>query len=253
MENIDLLRKISANTAPKTSLSIAVSDNKTRIITTFNPPIQLDANKRYEMALNNLETYYSFPNIDNTRNGFRWSSDNGMTWRDYNLPIGSYDLININEAIQAELKKRGDNKEGITLQANSVTLKVILKLASGYQVDFTNNKSLRLALGFNAKVYTEAYYESENVVDILSVNTILINVDIISGSYLNGSEHPTIYSFFPNVDPGHKIVEKPQNLIYLPVHTKSIYRLTTTLTDQNNKELNLRGERVSIRYHLREI
>ena len=64
MENFLLLRQIVNNTEPKRSFSIVVSDNKTRFKTWFKPPIQLHKKKDYEIALINLETYYSFPNID---------------------------------------------------------------------------------------------------------------------------------------------------------------------------------------------
>ena len=59
MEN--LLKKIVHNTEPKRSFSIVVSDNKTRFKTWFKRPIQLDKKQDYEIALINLETYYSFP------------------------------------------------------------------------------------------------------------------------------------------------------------------------------------------------
>ena len=52
-----LLEKNVQNTEPKTGLQIIVSNNKTRFKTRFNPPIQLDKNKQYEIALVNLETY----------------------------------------------------------------------------------------------------------------------------------------------------------------------------------------------------
>ena len=83
--NIDLLvgcsrtlEQIAKNTEPKRSFQIVVSDNSTHIKTRFNPPLQL--NKKYEMALVNLETYYSFPNIDDTNNVFRYSHDGGHSW-----------------------------------------------------------------------------------------------------------------------------------------------------------------------------
>ena len=60
----DLLKQIVDNTEPKKSFSVVVSDNIARFKTWFKPPIQLDKNKDYEIALINLETYYSFPNID---------------------------------------------------------------------------------------------------------------------------------------------------------------------------------------------
>ena len=58
------LKQIVNNTEPKRSFSFVIIDNKTRFKTWFKPPIQLDKKKDYEIALINLETYYSFPNID---------------------------------------------------------------------------------------------------------------------------------------------------------------------------------------------
>ena len=68
MEN--LLKPIVNNTAPKRSFSVVVSDNKTRFKAWFKPPIQLDKKKDYQIALINLQTYYSFSNIDRCNNCF---------------------------------------------------------------------------------------------------------------------------------------------------------------------------------------
>ena len=81
----------------------------------------------------------------------------------------------------------------------------------------------------------------------------MVNVDIISGSYVNGSVKNTIYSFFPNVSPGYKIIETPVNLVYLPITLDTIHSLGVSLTDQNGKLLNLRGENLTIRFHIREV
>ena len=91
-----------------------------------------------------------------------------------------------------------------------------------------------------------------SVVNILSINSILVNVDVIGGSYVNGRTQNTIYSFFPNVSPGYKTVESLRNLVYLPVLSDKINKMETVVTDQNGKQLNLRGENLTIRYHLRE-
>jgi len=64
----ELLEKIAHNTEPKESFQIVVNDNKTRFITQFNPHIQFKKNKSYEIALVNLETDYSFPNITSENN-----------------------------------------------------------------------------------------------------------------------------------------------------------------------------------------
>ena len=89
--------------------------------------------------------------------------------------------------------------------------------------------------------------------NILVINSLLVNLDIISGSYVNGALLNTIYSFFPFASPGYKIIETPKNLVYLPVTLDTIYSLETTLTDQNGILLNLRDETLTIRFHMREM
>ena len=110
----------------------------------------------------------------------------------------------------------------VSILANTNTMKAILNIKNKYQVNFKSSDSLIKLLGFNAKTYS-ASQESERVVDILSVNSILVNLDIISGSYVNGVARHTIYSFFPNVSPGHKVVENPKNS---PLSTHNVTRNT---------------------------
>jgi len=83
----------------------------------------------------------------------------------------------------------------VTISANTNTLKAVLILENNYQVDFWPKHSICSVLWFNNEVYTNDYQESENPVNILSINSILVNIDIISGSNVNGQRHPTIYYF----------------------------------------------------------
>ena len=246
---VELLEKIAKNTEHKTLFQIIVSDNETSFKTRFNPKIELDRDKVYEIALVNLETYYSFPNID--------SPDNGNSWVKIKIPEGSYEIDDINNTIQQEMKKRGhydsiNEDYHINISANSNTLKSVLILEKDYQVDFNHRDSLAKVLGFTGAKYTGGFHESENVVDILRINSILVNIDMISGSYVNGAMKNTIYSFFPKVSPGYKIMESPVNLVYLPITLDTIDSLNVYITDQNDHLLNLRNEKLTIRFHIRE-
>ena len=109
-----------------------------------------------------------------------------------------------------------------------------------------------MVLGFTNAKYREGFHESENVVNILSINSILVNIDIISGSYVNGTTKNTFYSFFPKVSPGYKIIEMPVNLVYLPIKLNTIYSLAVLITDQDDHLLNLRNEKLTIKFHVRE-
>jgi len=151
------------------------------------------------------------------------------------------------------MKRNGHNDESIKITANMSTLKSVLEISNDFQVDFRVQNSISSVLGFQNQVFKEGVHESESVVNILSMNSILMNVDVIEGSYVNGRTQNTIYSFFPDVEPGYKIVENLRNLVYLPVILDKINKMETVVTDQNGKQLNLRGENLTIRFHLKEI
>ena len=128
---IDLLKQIAKNTEHKTSFQIIGSDIKSRFKTRFNPKLQLDRDKVYGIALVNLETYYSFPKIDETNNVFVYSPDNGNSWVKIKIPEGSYEIEDINNTIQHEMEKRGHHNPinedyYINISANSNTLNPFL-------------------------------------------------------------------------------------------------------------------------------
>ena len=139
----DLLKQIVKNTKHKTSFQIIVSDRESRFTTRFNLTLQLDKDKEYEITLVNLETYYSFPNIDKTNNIFFYSPDNGNSWVKIKIPEGSYEIDNINYTIHHEMEKRGhydpiNEDYYINFSANSNTPRSILILEEDYQVDFNH-------------------------------------------------------------------------------------------------------------------
>src|SRR6218665_2552712 len=143
----------------------------------------------------------------------------------------------------------------ISIQPNNNTLKSVLDIDANYKVDFTTANSIRSVLGFNRQIYSAGYNESDNIVNkiIRNVNSLRVTSDVIGSSYSNGTTENVIYSFFPNVGPGYKIIEVPVNLVYLPITLFTISSMETKLTDQNGKLLNLRGEELSIRFQIREV
>ena len=70
--------------------------NNTSFKTWFKLPNQLDKRKDSEIALINLETYYSFPNID----CFTYTPGANALWYNIIIPEGSYHVEDINEFIR---------------------------------------------------------------------------------------------------------------------------------------------------------
>ena len=67
-EQNELLKQLVKNTFPKDSQQIIVRSTKTDFDTIYKEPIELSNEKEYEIALVDLETYYSFSNISDHNN-----------------------------------------------------------------------------------------------------------------------------------------------------------------------------------------
>ena len=99
---------------------------------------------------------------------------------------GSYDLIDIAETIKIAMKRNGHNDDAVKITANTNTLKSVLEIQGDFQVDFRAQNSISSVLGFRNQVYEEGIHESDSVVNILSINSILVYVNVIGGSYVMG-------------------------------------------------------------------
>ena len=122
------------------------------------------------MALGNLETYYSFPNLSDENNVFRYSpgfievrrgdEDNSTRqrqWVEVQIPEGSYDLIDIVETIKFAMKRNGHNDDAVKITANTNTLKSVLEIQGDFQVDFRARNSISSVLGFQIRFTKRAF------------------------------------------------------------------------------------------------
>ena len=198
----------------------------------------------------NLDMYYSFANIrEGDNNSFKWSVDGGENWTILHVPTGCYEL----KAINAEIIHIRGNSD-ITILPNVNTLQYILTVVGAKcKVGFDVPNSLAGVLGFEKSIYGVGRHASENLVNIMSVNSILVYCNIIHYPYMHGTQAPVAYNFIPTYRSwAKKILEAPHNVIYLPVTVDVISTLSLWLTGQHGKLLDLRGEEFTIRFHLRE-
>ncbi len=123
-EAIELLREIARNTRPKSSMQLIVTGKKSEMTVTYDTPIRLNQTSEYEVALFNLETYFSFPNVDKSNQNFVYSHDNGATWTELSIPEGAYELRSINKLIKQLMRSRGHAVDRpISFAPNISTLK----------------------------------------------------------------------------------------------------------------------------------
>ena len=250
------LENISKNSNPKDNFYIVNRATTSQIKTKFATPLN---GRGYEIALTGLSTYYSFPNIDDRNNKIIIASKGEEHMVE--LPKGCYELFEVNKSISEAMGWTIEKDAEIVITADDVTLrsKLCIRTEKCYVV-FPKEHSLGLALGFEPGTYhykkdsfgNAACYISQQIVDILKVNTIMIHADIVSGSLVDGAIRPVIFNVSPNVSPGNKIVVEPVNPIYLPVSRDVINEVNIWLTDQDNELLDLQGEKIVVTLHMRE-
>lgn len=228
----------------KMSVRLTITGKKSHLETDIFPPLNLTDNN-YECGLIYFSVFNSIPNVNETNNVFAYND--GSSEKQIIIPCGSYDLqdltnyINVN-AHDVELKMEANNN---TLTCSMICTKTI---------DFQIHNSIGRLLGFsNMKLEANKWHVSAEPINILPVSVIRIECDIVQGSYTNGIASHIIYEFVPNVPPGHRFIEKPHNVVYLPVTGTNISHVSIKLLDIDGNFLDFRGETVQLCLHLRAI
>ena len=231
----------------RNSCYIVCRGNDSKIRTSFSPIIETP---RCEIAVVGLSTYYSYPNITDKNNKLDICDE--KSHHKISLPKGCYEIDDINKYI----RKLFDWKEGeevVKIGSDTVTLRTHISITNkAWHVIFPEENSLGNILGFESGDYVgNKTYISQKIANILSVNNILVQCDVISGSTINGKPSPVIFNYSPNVQAGRKIVAEPVVPIYLPVSVDHIHELSVWITDQDNNLLDLQKEDIVVTFHLR--
>ena len=240
-----LLTEISEKLNKRSDINLTFTSDKSDFTTKIYPPLNLDLNK-WSIGLACLDTYYSFTNINTGNNCLKYSNDSGTTWIDLTIPVGCYGITHINEAIK-------EHVQGFELTPNLITLGSVINISNEtLRINFNVDNSIASVLGFDkTKILSSGINKSEDIVKILEINSILVNCDIISNSYLNGINSAIIYSFFPNVIPGGKIIKEPGTITFLSINRSFIESIRIWLTDQDGKLIDFRGEKITARLMLK--
>ena len=148
------------------------------------------------------------------------------------------------------------NTFSINISGNVSTLKTVITLSNGYTVDFTIANSLINVLGFTPQVLNAPYNSSPNIVNIQSFNSILVNTDLCTGSYINSTSQQTLFVFSSNPVPaGYKISIEPYDPIYLPAtsYKRDINDYRVWITDENMNPISFNGENITIVFHIQSV
>lgn len=237
------------------SYTVCINSSSSTLRTSLFPALSLDNGKEWEVALLDFTTYNSIPNVTEGENNqihyFKEKTEDGKlkSFLTATLETGAYEIEDINQELQKQM-----GKHNIEIKANNNVLRSELK--SKYYIDFTQEQSLGSLLGFPKSMGVlkpDKSYLGKETVKIIKVNTINLTCNIVHGSYRDGVNEHILHTFSPTVAPGFKIIEKPHNLVYLPLNTRYISDINLNVLDQDGNLVDFRGETVSIRIHIKSV
>lgn len=235
-------------------------DTTTDIRVQLDDVIELSPEYSYEIGLKALSTSYSMPNIDVHNNVLRYSTDQGKTYQDLVLEVGSYEIAELKTVIDHKLKASGHfdpqyDKAYIGIEGNPGSGRTEVTIRhKDYMIDFAAPNSIGSIFGFAKKQIGYGYNVSDGLAMINPLNTILVHCNLVNGTRYNGKSIQSLYEFTPRVPPGYKMYEQVANPTFVPVSNAfgSIQNIRIWLTDEDLKILNLRGEEITIVLLLRK-
>ena len=244
----------------KLSRLFTFTSKKSCFTTKLDKPLQLQENRKYEACLHYFSAYNTIFNINTMNNKFIYSHDLGKTWTTIAIPNGAYELSQINIEIQRQMKIKDHyditaKSFYISIELNVSTSKAVIIISNkNYQVDFTKGNTICSILGFNSKIIKDPYNIADTIIQITNITAILIDCDIIEGSYINGKESNVIYSFPAFTVPlGYKMNIMVTNPIYLPVGRQVIRSISFKITDEEGHLIDFNGEEIALAIHLRQV
>lgn len=230
------------------SITLTLTGDTSILVANYFPPIEL--NQHYVCGLISLDTYNSIPNVDIENNRFHIGE------HIIEIPIGSYEINDISELLANEYENKeklnkSEKVGNLIINPNYNTLQTEI-ISDKDIIYFNKERTIGTLLGFSSKILQpNIKHISDKAIDITKINNICVQCNIINGSYINNESAHTLHQFSLVVSPGYKITETPQNVIYLPVNTTQINSITLKVVDQNGQIINFRGERITIRLHLK--
>ena len=167
----------------------------------------------------------------------------------YEISLGIYTFKDISEALFNILQTEYPGPSNvIDIEYDDNTMKTKLVVRSGIiAIRFDEKFFFSTLLGFTSGWDYNHYnkYTSQKFLNLDSTNKIHLKCDIIDGSVVNGLRQPILYSFVLDRKPGYKVFSEPETIHYKKINKSVLITITFYLEDDNNKEVNFDGEKLT--------
>ena len=202
-------------------------------------------NPKKNIALVNLNIYYTWKNIKSKYNNNKFKIST-PTWNEtFDLPDGSYTIDKIQDYFEFIIKKHETmtDSQSIKIYSNKIKNRIVFKIKHGYKLELLTPKTMKL-LG-STKNVVDKDKNSENVPKLESVEVVFVHCNLLKNDYQHASK--VLFSFVPikqfrqllNISPHVFTMMNTVNTEFSSVEVWFIYQSSKPLEIEENVNLTL--------------
>ena len=188
-------------------------------------------------ALSNLSIYCIWKNIKSSCNNNKFKIS-VPTWNDkFQLPDGSYSVLDIQDYFEYILKKRGENinNPSVRIYVTKIENRITFKIETGYSLELLTSETMKSLGSAENKINKDK--NGENVPHLEITEGVLVHCNIVNNDYQQDSR--VLYTFVLNKPFGSLLEISPQNHIFLKTFSSEFQDIRVQFTDQNSQPLEI--------------
>ena len=154
----------------------------------------------------------------------------------FELPDGSYSVLDIQDYFEYILKKHGENtdKSSVLIFVNKFQNRVTFKIKNGNTLELVTPETMKLLGSTKNKIKDK---NGKNVPHLEIAEVVLVHCDIVNNDYQKDSR--VLYTFVPNKPFSSLLEISPTNHIFLKSFDSEFNEIEVWFTYQNSQPLEI--------------
>ena len=210
------------------------TNESNRFIYQFNDKLNLK-NPNKNMALANLNIYYTWKNIKSEYNNNKFKIY-APTWNDeFDFPDGSFSVSDIQDYFEYIIKQHETIADNPTVQVyvNKIKNKIVFKMKTCYKLELLTEETMQLLE--SSKKDIDQNKDGEIVARLETVEVVLVHCNLVNNNYQKTSK--VLLTFVLNKQIRQLINVTPHSLTMLKTANAEFSFIEIWFTDQKNKPL----------------
>ena len=188
-------------------------------------------------ALSNLSIYHTWKNVKSSYNNNKFNIS-APTWsEEFELPDGSYSLLDIQDYFEYILKKHSESVDNpsIRMYINRIENRNTFKIKSAYYLELLTPETMKLLGSTESKITKDK--NGENAPHLEVVELVLVHCNLVNNDYQQDLR--ILFTFVPSNSFGSLLEISPTNQVFLKTFNSEFQEFKVWFIDQTSKPLEL--------------